>query len=168
MKKIVLLAFILFSLNLQSQDEWTVLKKKKHINLSFISIKDSFFKEIDNLSLQTNYPLNLTNKDNFLIYLLVKKNSNNSYSIFVDKEKEFIPSKNILGYSIFFDNTFIITGEYIEEIFQKTDKVKSFNYTITEYENGLPYLISIDDSRIAIKYIYSNGTLKVDEVIEGF
>jgi len=184
MKKIGIIFFFLLSVFLSSAQKPTrtgqIVTKKEQVKLSELTVLDStFLNRIDDLSVTVNHPLNLYDGKPNVIYLSIDSSSCNnitSYSIYVNTEKQFMYVPGIWGFFKTGEKLFIVNGDNIPELFRRTGKFKLFNYITTiglKTSNGsiLPMIadnVSVDDTRIALVFTYSNGKVEFEKIFESY
>ncbi len=182
MKKVLLLFLLCRILsaslaqNLQDHDEGKdIIKETKAIKLQQLSIKDTaMLIDMEKLSQETESPLRFETRDDHIFYLHIQA-FEQGIDLLVSPADNFTVVDKLIGFFEYNNNLFIVAGDSISDLFSKTEKSKVLEYTsfvglrIDPDKAALPLIMdNVDDSRMAVLYHYSNGTLKLERVIHNF
>jgi len=178
--------FLLFTLVSNGQ---MIKTKTDSVKLSVLTVLDStFFKRIDDLSMKTDYPLNLFDGKPSKIFLFIEADHENmaSYYIRIGVKKEYDYLHFFSGFYGFFPSypkawgffemggkVFTIIGDNIPDIFQVTNKIQTIIYTYKSDVFGRIVSSWIPSSKKTIEdiyddlvflYIYSNGRVEFEKI----
>ena len=182
MKKVLLLFLLCRGLsaslaqNLQDHDEGKdIIKETKAIKLQQLSIKDTtMLIDMEKLSQETESPLRFETRDDHIFYLYIQA-FEQGINLLVSPTDNFTAVDKLIGFFEYNNNLFIVAGDSVSDLFSKTEKSKVFEHTsfvglrIDPDKALLPLIMdNVDDSRMAVLYHYSNGTLKLERVIHNF